>query len=321
MNVIGVLPGSRSDWSEQSVVVGAHYDHVGLGWPEALRGNAGKTHPGADDNASGVSVLIELARNFASEGGGSRNLVFVAFSGEESGLHGSKHYVENPSFPVAGMRGMINMDTVGRLFDGEISVHATGTADEWQHIFRGVGFVTGIRSKNIPARVGGSDQESFIDAGVPAVQIFTGAHEDYHRPTDTPDKIDSAGLVKVATFVKEAVAYLIEREPPMNVRIEGAAPAGGEQANAGGRRVSFGTVPSFGFAGPGVKVDSLVPDSPAQRAGVQAGDILIRIDDESIDDLRAFSALLKTLAPGQEVTAVVVRDGVEVAVPVRVEAR
>ncbi len=321
MNVIGVLPGSRSDWSEQSVVVGAHYDHVGLGWPEALRGNAGKAHPGADDNASGVSVLIELARNFASEGGGSRNLVFVAFSGEESGLHGSKHYVENPSFPVAGMRGMVNMDTVGRLFDGEISVHATGTADEWQHIFRGVGFVTGIRSKNIPARVGGSDQESFIDAGVPAVQIFTGAHEDYHRPTDTPDKIDSAGLVKVATFVKEAVAYLIEREPPMNVRIEGAAPAGGEQANAGGRRVSFGTVPSFGFAGPGVKVDSLVPDSPAQRAGVQAGDILIRIDDESIDDLRAFSALLKTLAPGQEVTAVVVRDGVEVAVPVRVEAR
>jgi len=323
MNVIGVLPGTRSDWSDQSIVLSAHYDHLGLGWPDVHTGDKGKVHRGADDNASGVSVLIELARNFVAEGGGSRNLVFTAFSGEEAGLQGSRYFVSHPLLPVAGIRGVINMDTVGRLNDGEIAIHATGTADEWQHIFRGVGFVTGIKSRNVAARVGGSDQDSFIDAGVPAVQIFTGAHADYHRPTDTPDKIDDAGLVKVATFVKEALAYLLEREEPMTVRIEGAivAPSSDRQPPASGRRVSFGTVPAFDFAGPGVKVDSVVTGSPAQQAGMRAGDVLIRIDGTDIADLRAFSQYLGTLDPDQEVVAVVLRDGAEVTMRVRVEAR
>ena len=322
-NVIGILPGSRGDWGDQSVVLSAHYDHLGLGWPDVHAGDEGRVHPGADDNASGVSVLLELARNLASEGGGSRNLVFAAFSGEEAGLRGSKHYVEHPRFPVAGIRGVINMDTVGRLGDGEIAIHATGTADEWQHIFRGVGFVTGIKSRNVAARVGGSDQDSFIDAGVPAVQFFTGAHGDYHRPSDTPDKIDDGGLVKVATFVKEALAYLLEREEPMSVRIEGvaAAPAGERGAAEGGRRVSFGTVPQFDFAGPGVKVESVVAGSPAELAGMLAGDVLVRVDGTTLADLRAFSQYLATLSPGQRVVAVVLRDGAEVEMPVVVEAR
>jgi hypothetical protein len=307
-NVIGVLPGSRGSWSGQSIVLGAHYDHLGLGWPDVHAGDEGMIHPGADDNASGVSVLIEIARTLAAEGGGSRNLVVVAFSGEEAGRWGSRHYVAHPRFPTTGIRGVINLDTVGRLHDGEIAIHATGTADEWQHIFRGVGFVTGIKSRNVAARVGGSDQDSFIDAGVPAVQIFTGAHEDYHRPSDTADKVDDAGLVKVATFVKEALVYLLEREEPMNVRIDGVAtPDAARRPGASGRRVSFGTVPQFDFAGPGVKVDSVVAGSPAERAGVQAGDVLIRLDDTSIADLRGFSQHLRTLKPGQEVIAVLLR--------------
>ncbi len=323
MNVIGVLPGKREAWADQSIVLSAHYDHLGLGWPDVHAGDEGKVHPGADDNASGVSVLIELARNLVADGGGSRHLVFAAFSAEEAGLQGSRHYVAHPRFPIAGIRGVINMDTVGRLNDGEIAIHATGTADEWQHIFRGVGFVTGIKSRNVAARVGGSDQDSFIDAGVPAVQFFTGAHGDYHRPTDTPDKVDDAGLVKVATFVKESLVYLLEREEPMNVRIEGATAAPGAERPpaAGPRRVSFGTVPQFDFAGPGVKVDSVVEGSPAERAGLRAGDVLIRLEGEEIADLRAFSRLLETLAPDQEVTAVVLRDGAEVTMQVRVEAR
>ena len=322
-NVIGVLPGTRDDWSSQSIVLGAHYDHLGLGWPDVHAGDEGKIHPGADDNASGVSVLIELAHNLATEGSRSRNLVVIAFSGEEARLQGSRYYVAHPRFPTAGIRGVINMDTVGRLRDGELAIHATGTADEWQHIFRGVGFVTGIRSRNVAARVGGSDQDSFIDAGVPAVQIFTGAHGDYHRPSDTPDKVDDAGLVKVATFVKEALIYLLEREQSMNVRIDGiaAAPDAGHRPGRGGRRVSFGTVPHFGFAGPGVKVESVVPGSPAERAGLRADDVLIRLDGTSIADLRAFSRFLRTLEPDQEVVAVVVRDGAEVTMAVRVEEK
>ena len=323
MNVIGVLPGSNQTWDSQSVVLGAHYDHLGFGWPDAHAEHTGQIHPGADDNASGVSVLIELAHNMGNSGGGSRNLVFVAFGAEESGLHGSKHYVRNPVFPISDVMGMVNLDAVGRLEGGEINVHATGTADEWVHIFRGIGFVTGIKSKSIPQRIGGSDQDSFIDAGVPGVQLFTGAHTDYHRPSDTADKIDARGLVKVAVFTKEALAYLIEREEPMTVRIEGAGESerAATRQSSGGRRVSFGIVPSFEFDGPGVLADDIVPGSPAEEAGIQAGDVITRIGTSEISDLRVFSQYLKSMKPDEVAQVVILRDGVELTVAVTVRVR
>ena len=161
------------------------------------------------------------------------------------------------------------------------------------------------------------------------VKAFTGAHEDYHRPSDTPDKIDAAGLVKVATFLKEALTFMLEREAPLTVRIENAetpshsaaALAHGQTSSPGGRRVSFGTVPDFAFEGDGVKIEALVPDSPAARAGLKAGDILIGLDDTEIADLRGFSNFLKELSPGQEVEAKVLRDGGEISVNVVVEKR
>ena len=320
MNVVGVLPGTNTDWADQSVVIGAHYDHLGHGWPDVHAGDEGKIHPGADDNASGIAVLIELARNIASQGPGARNLVVVAFSAEECGRLGSQYYVEHPRFPLTGVIGMINLDTVGRLFDKPIAIHGTDTADEWQHIFRGAGFVTGIPSKNIIGFADGSDQLSFINKGVPAVQVFTGAHGDYHHPTDTIDKIDGPGLVKVATFIKEAVTYLMQREDPMTVRIKaGTEPA--KKSTHGTRKVLFGTVPEFGYQGEGVRIASLVPDSPAAGAGLLAGDILVRIDNEPIADLRAFSDFLKTLHPNQKVRATVLRDGKEVTADVVVRKR
>jgi hypothetical protein len=325
VNLIGYIPGSREDWKGQSVLVCAHYDHLGLGWPDVHSGDEGSVHPGADDNASGVAVLLELAKNFADGDPPSRSLVFVAFTGEEAGRLGSLHFVDHPAtFGLDGIRGVINLDTVGRLGDGRISVLATGTADEWQHIFRGVGFVTGIDSRNVPQSLDSSDQVSFIEKGIPAVQIFTEAHADYHRPTDTADKVDTAGLVKIATFVKEATAYLVEREEPLTVTIAQADTGGGaprSKAPASGRKVSFGTVPEFAFQGPGVQVSSLVPGSPADKAGIQAGDVLTRIDDREVTDLRGFSDILKTLEPGQNVTATVVREGEELQLEVTVTAR
>jgi hypothetical protein len=324
-NLIGYIPGSREDWKGQSVIVCAHYDHLGLGWPDVHSGDEGSVHPGADDNASGVAVLLELAKNFADGDPPSRSLVFVAFAGEEAGRLGSLHFVDHPgAFGLDGIRGVINLDTVGRLGDGRISVLATGTADEWQHIFRGVGFVTGIDSRNVPQSLDSSDQVSFIEKGIPAVQIFTEAHADYHRPTDTADKVDTAGLVKIATFVKEATAYLVEREEPLTVTIAQADTGGGaprSKAPTSGRRVSFGTVPEFAFQGPGVQVSSLVPNSPADKAGIQAVDVLTRIDDREVTDLRRFSDILKTLEPGQTVTATVVREGEELQLEVTVTAR
>jgi hypothetical protein len=328
VNVIGVLPGTKPDWSEQSVVIGAHYDHLGRGWPDVHQGDEGSVHPGADDNASGVAVLLELAKSVAAEGQLSRNVVFAAFAAEEAGRAGSKHFVTNTGgLPASGIRGVINLDTVGRLGDGPVSVLGTGTADEWQHIFRGCSFVTGVDSKNVPGSMEGSDQMSFIEQGIPGVQIFTKAHEDYHRPTDTADKVDGPGLVKIATFVKEALVYMGEREEPLTVTIQptgGIAVSGGVNAKVTGsraRRVRFGSVPDFAFQGPGVKLSGVTPGSPAEKAGLREGDVILRIDDSEIADLRAFSTTLRGLEPGQQIVAVIERGGETLEVPVTVESR
>jgi hypothetical protein len=309
-NVIGYLRGSNAARQGQSVIVAAHLDHLGFGWPDAHAGDEGRLHPGADDNASGVAVLIELAASFAAAPP-ARDLVFIAFSAEERGRLGSRFFVEHPGrFALEGVRGVINLDTVGRLGAGPLQVIATGTAEEWQHIFRGVSFVTGVESKNVVQSLDSSDHMSFIERGVPAVQMFTGAHADYHRPGDTADRVDAEGLVRVATFVHEAVAYLVEREPPLTVTIAGA-PASKPAPGSEGRKVSFGTVPEFDFPGPGVKVASLVAGSPADRAGLRAGDVLIRLDGREVADLRAFSELLRGYEPGRTVEATVIRGGAE----------
>ncbi len=296
-NVIGVLPGRNPQWKDQCVILCAHYDHLGKGWPDVRSGNEGEVHPGADDNASGVAVMLEVARAL-SEQGCSRTLVVIAFSAEEMGRLGSRYYVDHPVIPLIETRAVVNLDTVGRLRDQPILVLGTGTADEWVHIVRGCSYVTGIPSRAVDQDVGGSDQLSFVDKGIPAIQLFTGAHEDYHRPSDTVDKVDIAGLAKVAAFVKEAVEYLLERPEPLTVRI--GPPAESEAARPQ-RRAAFGIVPEYDFAGPGVKVASVLPDSPAARAGVLSGDILIEWDGRAVDDLRKFAALLRAASPGQTV--------------------
>jgi aminopeptidase N len=315
-NVIGVLPGSNPAFKDQSAIVCAHLDHLGLGWPDVHKGDEGKVHPGADDNASGVAVLLELARASAAGEKPPRTILFIAVTGEEAGRLGSKYYVDHPVRPLAGVEGVINLDTVGRLGTGRVSALGTGSAAEWPHIFRGASFVTGVESRNVAESVEASDQVSFTEKGVPAVQIFTAATADYHRPSDTPDKIDVAGLVKVATWVREGLVYLAERPDPLTNQLKPAtvpahpagAPTAGTQAGAApARRASFGTVPDFAFEGPGVRVTGVVADSPASNAGVKEGDVLLRINDKDIGTLQEYSTILRTLAPGQTITVVVRR--------------
>jgi hypothetical protein len=333
-NVIGVLPGTKAEWKGQSALLTAHYDHLGLGWPDVHKGDEGKLHPGADDNASGVAVMLELAKALVAQEKPQRTIVFVAFAGEETGLLGSKHYVEQPLFPLDKTIGVINLDTVGRLFDKKVSVIATGSASEWQHIFRGAGFVTGVEGRMIPEALESSDQKSFIDKGVPAVQIFTDPHADYHRPGDTADKTDGSGLVKVATFVKEGIVYLGEREQALTNTIasmKGAtpgapaagAPAGGPPAAGAsqGRRVSFGTMPDFAFGGPGVKVGGVTPGSPAEKAGVKEGDVLLKVNGKDVANLQGFSGILRGLTPGQTVKVILSRGGAEQSLDVTVAER
>ena len=327
VNLIGVLPGTKPEWKEQAVLVSAHYDHLGLGWPDTHAGDAGKVHSGADDNASGVAVVMELARAMAAGEKPQRSIVFAFFSGEEAGLVGSKAYAARPPrYSLAETMGVVNVDTVGRLGDRKVTVLGTSTATEWPHIFRGAGFVTGVEGQYPPTGWEASDQATFIRLGRPAVQIFSGPHADYHRPSDSIEKLDLAGMAKVAAFTREAVAYLAERKDPMTVTIGPPSPAAPEAAgrpaaSGGAKRVSLGTVPDFSFAGPGVKLEGTVPGSPAEKAGLTKGDVVLKIGAAAVADLRGLSEALKGLKAGDTVPVVYARDGKERTVNVTVAER
>jgi membrane-associated protease RseP (regulator of RpoE activity) len=225
-------------------------------------------------------------------------------------------------WPPSQAIGMVNLDTVGRLSAGKILVLGTSSASEWIHIVNGAGYVTGAPVEAVMNDPGGSDQMSFIEIGVPAVQIFTGANSDYHKPGDTSDKIDGVGLVKVAAVTRELVAYLAERPNPLTSKISTSASAGAAGAPPGGeRRVSFGSIPDYAFPGPGVRVTGTVSGSPADKAGLQAGDVIVKVGDASIGSMRDFSEALKVLAPGDKVSVTYVRDGTPRTVEATLAAR
>lgn len=305
VNLIGVLGESSG---ERHVVVGAHYDHLGRGEPGEA--NHGSVHPGADDNASGVAALLECARLLQEEGDLTRPVFFVAFSGEEKGLLGSAHYVEKSAIASNQCTAMINLDTVGRLFDGPLTIFGSGTAQELPHVLRGVNYAFGFALELPEKDPGASDQMSFVRRGVPAVQVFTGPHADYHRPGDTADKIDFEGLGKIAEFTAELARYFADRDEPLTFVPPGAEEAAAATPPPGrGRRVSFGSIPDFNHTGQGVLLSGVIPGSPAEKAGLKEGDLLVEFAGVTIDDLRAFSDVLKGLSPGDKADVVYVRYG------------
>jgi aminopeptidase N len=319
-NVVGVIPGRKPEMSGQSLVVGAHYDHLGMGWPDAREGNRGKIHPGADDNASGVSVLIELAEVLGENLKPDRSVVFVAFTGEEAGRKGSKYYVASEKqYPAKKCMGMINLDTVGRLGKRKLLILGAGSAKEWMHIFRGAASVTGVETETVTDSLDSSDNVSFEEAGVPAVQLFSGPQPDYHRPTDTAEKIDPQGLVKVASVSKEVIEYLANREEPLTSAIESEEKA--ESSAKKERKVSLGIVPDFAFNGNGCRLSGVVPGSPAERSGLKEGDIVIRINSKAVSNLKDLSDILKSLSPGSRISIIFLREGEEMEVETEVVER
>ncbi|MCH9030520.1 MAG: M20/M25/M40 family metallo-hydrolase [Bacteroidetes bacterium] len=313
-NVIGIIPGTDEKLAGQSVVLSAHYDHLGLGWPDVRKGNEGKIHYGADDNASGVSVMIELAKLMGKSEKPKRTIVFVAFTGEEAGLIGSRYYVKNyTEFPADKVIANLNLDTVGRLFGKKLLVLNGSSAKEWKFIFMGTDYVTGIPTSMVTQQLDASDQTAFIEAGVPAVQLFSGPEEDYHKPTDTYDKIDADGMVKVDAVKKEVIQYLAEREDPLEFTGETAKEKSQtdqkDKTQKKERRVSTGTMPDFEFTGEGVKIGAVMPDSPAEKSGLLKGDVIVKFDDKPVKNLRDYSNLLKEHQPGDVVTIEYVREG------------
>jgi hypothetical protein len=298
-NVVAALPGKRAKWRRQSVVLGAHYDHLGRGWPDVRAGERGKIHNGADDNASGVAVLLELATLLGRELEPDRSIVFVAFSGEEWGRKGSRHYVRAmKEWPAAEALAMLNLDSVGRL-----------------------GHTTGIEANSILDDPGGSDQASFHEVGIPAVQIFTGVHDDYHKPSDDPGKVDVEGLVEVAGFVREMLVYLSTRDRWLTGKLETKLSRPELAKPPWPRRVSLGTVPDFSFPGPGARLASVLTDSPAEAAGLREGDVIVAIDDEPIADLKAYADALRKHEPGDRIQIRIQRGAGELDLEAKLVAR
>jgi hypothetical protein len=317
-NVIAILPGTDPERAGESLVIGAHYDHLGRGESGAHSGDEGRIHPGADDNASGIAVMLELARELSARPP-PRTLVFVAFSGEESGRLGSRHYVQHSgAYPVGKTIAMVNLDTVGRLGQRPLTVFGSGTAQEWVHIFRGAGYVSGVPIRDVAGDFGSSDQTSFIEAGVPAVQLFSGVHQDYHRPGDTADKIDLPGLVKTAKVLKETVDYLAERPEALHATLDERQQT--DTATAGGktRRVSLGTVPDYAYSGDGVRITAVQADTPAAQAGLRKEDIIVTVNEVPVHNLRDYAQALRTLNPGDEIHIRFLRHGNEQTVSTRV---
>jgi membrane-associated protease RseP (regulator of RpoE activity) len=276
-------------------------------------GNKGKIHPGADDNASGVAVLLEMASRLALVANMERSVVFVAFTGEEAGRKGSRYYVRNEKrYPVSKAVGMINLDTVGRLGKGKVIVLGSGSAKEWSSILAESAKYLKLEIAESAQDLDASDHKSFHEAGVPAVQFFTGPHLDYHRPTDSADKIDLRGLGKVATVALLTARHLADRPGPLT---PGASSSGRSEAKpAQGRKVTLGIVPDFTFQEKGVRLGGTVPGGPAEVSGLREGDVITRVDRAVVETLKDLSDVLKGRNPGDRITIFFLRHGKELKV-------
>lgn len=315
-NVIGMIPGNNPALQNQPVVVGAHYDHLGV---DAA---TGQIFPGADDNASGVAIMLEVAGKLAASFGPQRPIIFVAFTGEEQGLLGSQHFLDYlPGMYVQDdIFAMVNLDSVGRLNGRQLQVFGADSAYEWPFMAQGIGFTIGLQSVLPEQTIAGSDHVSFLNAGIPAIHLFAGVTEDYHQPGDTADKLDSEGMSSIALWLEEAVVYLADNTNPLRVTLAGASvPV--QTGNSGSREASLGTVPDFTYSGEGVRISGATPGGAAAEAGLQAGDILLSFNGTPIISLQAYSNHIREASAGDVVVIGIRRGSDEFAVDVILKAR
>ena len=318
-NIIGLLPGSDERFSEAPIILGAHYDHLGV---QSDAGSAATLYPGADDNASGVAILLEVAKRLHNSFTGLRPILFVAFTGEESGLLGSRHFVATPPAPfeTEDLFAMVNLDSVGRLEGRSLEVFGSGSAYEWPFMAQGIGFTIGVPSQFPAQDIAGSDHVSFLEAGIPAIHLFSGLHGNYHRSSDTLDKLDLNGMSDIALWVEEAIVYLAGRDQPLRVTLENA-PLREQAASSEARSASLGSVPEFDYAGEGVQISGVTPGGAAELAGLQAGDVLLEFDGVRITSLQEYSNFIRESAPGDRVLLQIRRGEQQIEIEVELQAR
>jgi len=308
-NVIGVLRGRSRARRGQVIVVGAHYDHLGPGGFGALDDpdSTGKVHNGADDNASGTTALLEVARRLVQRPL-DRSVVFIAFSGEELGALGSDYYVKHATVPVESIAAMLNMDMVGRLRNAKLIVSGAATAREFPALLDSLNHAAGEPRFDLRASGDGwgpSDQASFYAVKRPVLHFFTDLHGDYHRSTDDADKINIVGLEQVADYIADVATALAER--PGKLTFVDAPP---HQASTGGAGYGayLGTIPDMSESPGGVRISGTRSGSPAERAGIVAGDIITAIGAKVVANLYDMTDALRSHQPGDTVVIVVQRD-------------
>jgi len=308
-NVIGIIAGNNPKLAGQSVILSAHYDHLGHGWPGGHGRFKGQVHAGADDNASGVAVLLEMAHSLAKSAP-ERSIILLASTAEESGLLGARHYVKaEKDHPTEQIFANVNLDTIGRA-DDKFLIFGSSSAREWPFIFMGTTMTTGVKTQLVQQAINASDHTAFLEAGIPAIHIFGAASADYHRPSDTADKVSLSSLMQAATLTKEIVAYLGNRPEPMTVQIKAADPAAAPVATRpGGRTVSTGTMPDFAFSGVGVKISQVSANSAGAKAGLKPGDIITSLGGTPVANLREYSTELGKYSPGDKIDIIFTRDG------------
>mgnify|MGYP001466871486 FL=1 len=304
-NVVGWIPG-RSNTNEY-VVIGAHYDHLGYGSFGSLhRGDTPRIHNGADDNASGTAGLLELAHYF-SENPPVDNILLLAFSGEEMGLLGSAHYVEEPTIDLSQAKAMINLDMIGRMSDKNLLIFGVGTTPRWSELAMAVN-EDSLSLNLVEDGTGASDHTSFYYKNIPILHYFTDTHSDYHRPSDDLVYIEVEGQELVVDHVARMVVALGSVSKDELPFVE----APGEQRQSMTLNgPTLGVLPDYGFEGVGMRITGTNPGQPAQNAGLQSGDIIVALSDTPLEDIYGYMGALNTLEVGQKTTITIIRDGVE----------
>jgi hypothetical protein len=345
-NVVAYLPGNGPDAGE-AIVVGAHYDHIGRGGFASRKPGQELIHNGADDNASGTAAVLAVARELAaSDRKRNRGVIFVLFTAEESGLNGSRHFVNHPPVPTEKMVAMINLDMVGRLRDNRLSVGGGGTRAAFAPLLKRLDDASPVNFKSIgEGGLGPSDQQSFALKRVPVLFFFTGLHAQYHHPDDDAPRINFDGLAKIVGITRDAALALdvLPREPyvdafdkryqdtgigerasqpdPHATTQPGAEPT--TQASPRMGRAALGVIPDYGSdqSTGGVRIGGAMPDSPAAKAGLAEGDVLVGWNEQPIQNLYDLTDRLRESAPGDEVTLAYERGGQRATTRVRLAER
>lgn len=320
INVIAYLEGIDPLLKQEYMVIGGHFDHLGMGVDGSLyRGADPLVHNGADDNASGTAGVLELAQKMAAEKSNKRSVIFIAFSGEELGLLGSSYYVNNSFVPVEKIAVMINLDMIGRLNNEKsLIVYGTGTSLLWKSIIDSLNTPYAFKLTKNDEGYGPSDHSSFYSKNIPVLFFFTGTHEDYHRPSDDADKVNADGEEAVLKYVYDIAGYVANNQvKPDYVNV----PRKAGEKTSGGWKVYVGTIPDYAYQGEGLKITGASEGSPAKKAGLLAGDIILKFGDKKIGNIYDYVYALKGLVPGDVVPAVIKRGEAEIKTTIVVGAK